>query len=200
MTRNLKKVSSWIVVLIIALDDILDASNQVTREDLQEWYAEDGNVRKRLKNNPLRDFLELVAMAHETESESAMKFRRGKLREKRKVRLSATASTSTNVTDESPRNFSTLHEETSMEDIQPPNSELELKSLPPEHKRNVSELTDSSFVSSSTDTMPQKLEQAEAYVQEIQNMFVHTMLKLLWEGDVPISWARGRKMWLAYLP
>lgn len=158
-----------------------------------------------MKNNPLRDFLELLAIAHETESESAMKLRKGKLREKLKARRSATTSTSINVSNESPGKTSLLLEETSMKDIQTqpvmlPISELQLESLPNQHKRNASGLTDSSFVSSSTDTMPQKLEQAEAYVQEIQNTFVRTMWKLLWEGDVPISWARGRKMWLTYLP
>ena len=44
------------------------------------------------------------------------------------------------------------------------------------------------------------IDKPEPYVQELQNTFVRVIMKAIWAGGVPISWAQGRKMWLDYVP
>ena len=65
----------------------------------------------------------------------------------------------------------------------------------PDNKRNIS---DTSFDAHSTETTPTKLVHPEAKVQSLQNEFVKTILSKLWWGQVDITWAKGRHMFLTY--
>jgi len=65
----------------------------------------------------------------------------------------------------------------------------------PGKKRPISQ---TSFEAHSTETTPNKLEQAEAKVQALQNTFVRNIINQLWRGAIPIPWARGRRMILTY--
>ena len=57
-------------------------------------------------------------------------------------------------------------------------------------KRNVS---DSSFGTHSTETTPTKWVKPEASIQHVQINLVEDVLFSLYRGNVPISWARGRR-------
>jgi hypothetical protein len=65
----------------------------------------------------------------------------------------------------------------------------------PDNKRNVS---DTSFDAHSTETTPTKLVHPEAKVQSLQNEFVKIILSKLWWGQIDITWAKGRHMFLTY--
>src|SRR5947207_3039954 len=45
---------------------------------------------------------------------------------------------------------------------------------------------------------PTKLRQPEAKIQALQNQFVRTIIGKLWQGEIVISWAKGRHMFLTY--
>src|SRR5947207_10044217 len=69
-----------------------------------------------------------------------------------------------------------------------------------EHNRTASTATTASYGNSSTESPPQSIDKPEPHVQELQNTFVRVIMKAIWAGGVPISWAQGRKMWLDYVP
>lgn len=55
-----------------------------------------------------------------------------------------------------------------------------------------------SLLSKSTDTPPLVLDSPEVTVQDMQNLFVYTILEHMYEQDYRLSWVRGRTMWIEY--
>jgi hypothetical protein len=187
--------------LTLAVNVLLEGSKQVTKEELQLWYK-DENVMQRWRKNPMGGFMRLLAEALETESKSAENRRKEKERANKRPNLSQS------------HEVQTLHEPylpaapslPTTEFIEPLISSLPSMSdstteaIISQHKRNVANATTASYGASSTESPPQSIDRPEPYVQELQNTFVRLIIDTLWEGGVPISWARGRKMWLNYVP
>ena len=157
---------------------------------------------QRWRNNPIGGFMRVLAGALETESRSAENRRKETERASKRPTLSE------------PRSIQTSHES----DISPPPpshitdiigplaptlSSMSVSSTQSnisQHKRTVSSTTTASYGNSSTESPPQSIDKPEPHVQELQNTFVRVIMKAIWAGGVPISWAQGRKMWLDYVP
>jgi hypothetical protein len=68
----------------------------------------------------------------------------------------------------------------------------------PTKKRNISETTDSTIPTRSTESTPKKMYHPEAKVQSLQNKLMDALIGRIWVGDVAIPFAKGRKMFLTY--
>lgn len=65
----------------------------------------------------------------------------------------------------------------------------------PDTKRKISQ---TSFGEQSTETTPVKLVHPETKVQNLQNKFADLIVISLFEMEIPIRWAKGRKMFYDY--
>lgn len=65
-------------------------------------------------------------------------------------------------------------------------------------QNNKRKFSDTSFRRRSAETIPQKLIQAEAKVQALQDTFVVTLINKVWQGLIDMPWIRGRRMHLRY--
>ena len=176
---------------------VLEGSEQVTKEELQTWY-EDEKVMQKWAKNPMEDFLTVLAGALETESKSAENRRKEKERVSKKPTISQPPSVQTfyefNIPPLSPPT-------NIIQPATPTSSSMSISTTEPitnQHKRTASSATTASYGASSTESPPQNIDKPEPHVQELQNTFVRCIMRTIWKGGVPISWARGRKMWLNY--
>lgn len=170
----------------------------MSTEELQTWY-EYPAVVKRWRQNPMGDFMTVLAGALETESRSAENRRKEKERANKRPTISDPRSIQTSPES----NISAPFQSPTTDIIEPLAPTLSLMAVSStqsnisQHKRTASTATTASYGNSST---PQNIDKPEPHVQELQNTFVRVIMKAIWPGGVPISWAQGRKMWLDYVP
>jgi len=172
--ENLQDVKIQIILLNIGYDSIIQASLNVTEEDLLSLH-DDELIRIQLSQNPLKNFIFALADLLETDSQESQELDT----EKRKqtvivfpVPVPESESSSFKLSYANPTSYET-----------------------PNNKRKVSE---TSFGTRSTEITPNKLVHSEAKVQALQNVFVYTMINEVWLGIIGISWVKGRKMFLTY--
>jgi hypothetical protein len=198
--RNLMRVRQYRTWLTLVVKTVLEGSEQVTKEELQTWY-DDEKVMQRWAKNPMEDFFTVLAGALETESRSAENRRKEKERASKKPTLSQPPLVQTlhdlvTPLPPSPSTNIILPETPTSSSI----STSTMEHMTNQHKRTASAATTASYGASSTESPPQNIDKPEPHVQELQNTLVRCIMRTIWKGGVPISWAQGRKMWLDYAP
>ena len=178
-----RRKTLWIVypcqlqtLLTLGYSDIVNASLDVTEEELQRLRG-DIKLEQKLYKNPLRDLMLSLVDMLETDSEESQHL------EKEKHTTSPVV----------------LYNLIEPADANPPPSTPQMQPaefpLAPTNKRKIS---NTSFGTRSTETTPTKLLQPEAKVQSLQNTFVKIIINSLWLGKVDIPWVKGRHMFLTY--
>jgi hypothetical protein len=159
---------------------IIKASEEVTEDDLR-MARTDKAVKKKLRENHLLSFMLTLVDILETESEESRELEIGK------------GDTITTVTTTS--GFNQII--SPPQPITPPYSQARFPSSfeTLDNKRKISE---TSFGTRSTESTPNKLVQAEAKFQSLQNILVETIIDRLWSGQIDIPWIQGRHMFLSY--
>jgi hypothetical protein len=178
------RMPSYIELLIEGYFRIIEASKSISEEDLRN-ARHDETVQEKLDANPsplisvLSNLVDLLEMESEESQE----------RERKKFKITASVPPS----EPDPATSQSTNERP----ITPQSNQPHLRSSfqTSDHKRKVS---DTSFETKSTETTPRKLDRPEARVQSLQDEFVKTLIRYLWWGQVNISWARGRHMFLTY--
>ena len=164
----------------IGYHKILNASLEISEDDLRNARG-NYDLKKKLYNNPLQDlFLGLVDMS-ELESDESQSLDR----DKSTIPSLITYETKSALPTDGPELTTPSRPET----------QASSSDTTPAKKRPISQ---TSFDAHSTEGTPNKLAQPEAKVQALQNTFVRNIINQLWLGDIPITWARGRKMFLTY--
>src|SRR5215471_13842058 len=190
----------------------MDDSNSVKDTDFEDWYR-NAEVKARWNASFMGPLWPIIGGALDQETAKALALRKHKEQEKR-VWNKTKKKQKTESSSES--DAASQFAQPVMSTISPPRSApssmttettilIQDKSPITHHKKtpsNITNITDStehSLLSESTDTMPRALEQPGAYVQDIQNTFVRCVFNILgWTGGIPITWAQGREMWLDY--
>jgi hypothetical protein len=164
---------------------IVKASESISEKDLRK-ARDDETVKEKLEENPLVSVLSNLADLLETDSEESQK------RERKKFKITPPSVLSSEPSLEPSPPTSQSTSERSPQLNQP---RFPISYATPDKKRKAS---DRSFDTESTETTPRKLDHPEARVQSLQDDFVKTLIRYLWRGEVNISWARGRRMFLTY--
>ena len=163
-------------LLTLGYSDIINASLDVTEEELQRLRG-DTKLERKLYKSPLRDLILSLVDMLETDSEESQHL------EKEKHTTSPVV----------------LYNLIEPADANPPPSTPQMQPaefpLAPTNKRKIS---NTSFGTRSTETTPTKLLQPEAKVQSLQNTFVKIIINTLWLGKVDVPWVKGRHMFLTY--
>ena len=180
----LQVVRTMSILLIIGYLSVVQASQEISLEDLQRARDDEG-VQDKFDSSPLCDFLWRLVELQETDSSESQSLEREKGKQRHEVIFSHQEANSipAQKTDErssTPRSSQLRHQ---------------ASSTTPDHKRKISE---TSLADHSTETTPQKLVQPEAKVQSLQNKFVDIILNKIWRGQIDISWAQGRRMFMSY--
>ena len=142
----------------------------------------DKSVKKKLASSPLRSLFNILVKMQEVESKESLA--KAKAKQYQKAIDNPIPSTASNEVTK-----------------QRPSTPLSFQHRFPisrETLDNKRKISDTSFGSRSTETTPTKLRQPEAVVQALQNEFVSTIIEHLWDGDIVVSWAEGRHMFLSY--
>ena len=178
-TKDFLKRASSKALLMAGYHRLLQASDDVTEEDLKVFRT-DELVEAKHYDNPLRNFMLSLVNLLETDSQEAHELDVEKGKGVVVIRTS----------DEQPL-------EPMTQSTTPPYTHTRFPTSfsTPDAKRKISE---TSFGTRSTDSTPNKLVQAEAKVQSLQNTFVQTIINELWFGKIVIPWAQGRHMFLTY--
>ena len=164
---------------MIGYDRIINASEEVTEEDLRMARMDD-TVQDKLDENPLQDLMLSLVSLLETQSKESQE--RDAEKGKNKV-------TTTSVSIE--------QKPLSSRPVTPACTRPRLPNAieTPDNKRKISE---TSFGTRSTESTPNKLVHAEAKVQSLQTKFVDSIINKLWSGKIDIPWVQGRHMFLTY--
>jgi hypothetical protein len=161
---------------------IIEASKSISEEDLRK-ARDDETVKVQLDANPLMPVLLNLLDLLETDSEESRERERKKLKTRPSVPSSEPDPAISQSSSERP--------------LTPQFSQPRFPSSyeTPDNKRKVS---DKSFEAESTETTPHKLDHPEAKVQSLQDEFEKTFIRHIWWGEVDVSWAQGRRMFLTY--
>lgn len=175
------------------------ASNDVSLEQLQRFHS-DEEVKDTVYDSPLQDlFLKLVDAMH-TDSQESME-RMAELRTKPfAIKLERHPLDDLVASDTKLSNASQPDATKIPPGPLPPSDHprYPMEFTTPAKKRNISETTESTMPSNSTETTPKKMYQPESKVQSLQNKFMETLINKIWKGEVIVPWAQGRKMILSY--
>lgn len=165
---------------MIDYDRIIKTSEEITEHDLRRARVDDA-VTDKLDENPLQSVMLILMDILETESKESQELKIGKRRR--------------GVIRESEINPQQII--SSSQSITPPYSQTRFPHSfeTPDNKRKISE---TSFGTHSTESTPNKLIQAEAKVQSLQNKFVDIIIDKLWSGRIDIVWAQGRHKFMTY--
>ena len=182
-------------VLIVGYLDIMQASEAARGEDFTNKRS---YFVRNFRGNPLSQFYSELADFFDTHSAEAKDRIRSKARyrsisPKKKPKLSHPDDNVSPISDpeQSSRQSSTQHSS-----IDQPSSNFP-PSTPVSNKRVFS---GESFGPSSTETTPTKITHAESVTQSLQNTLVTAIIDTVWDGEVNVSWAQNREMYLKYRP
>ena len=172
--------------MIVGYHGIIKASLDVSEEELQRARGDESIIQK-LHDNPQQDVLLLLVDILEMDSEESQYLEK----EKGSLTSAVIYHTMSEAVPEEQSSSSAIMPST------PPYSQphFPLSYETPTNKRKISE---TSFGTRSTETTPNKLAHPEAKVQSLQNKFVDTIINKLWGGQINVSWAKGRHMFLNY--
>lgn len=185
---------------MVVVQDVLEASNSLSLAELRRLHN-DEKVKRKVAKSVLRDLVLTLVCTMVTESQESMD-RMSELRTKpiTTIKLPPLPMDTVVASDGVPLDASQPNDT----QILPPL--LQTSDLPhfptsftsPAKKRNISDTTDSTMPSNSTETTPKKMCHPETKVQSLQNKFMEALINTIWMGEVVIPWAQGRKMFLSY--
>lgn len=155
---------------MVGYDALIAASEGISEEDVRaaRWNSA---VREKLDGNPLEYIIFSLVNLLETDSEESRQ------REKKKLKYTVSLP---NTPESSEHSYAIAERPSTPEFGQPrfPSSvSMDLRDT----KRKVS---DSSFGTKSTENTPTKLVHPEAKVQSLQDIFLSTIIKKLWWGQI----------------
>lgn len=165
---------------------MLKASQDITEHDLRS-ARHDLDVKAKLDENPLQYlFLNLVDLL-EADSEECQERERKKAKSVPRQQVV--------VSGPPPLEQYLLFDE---RPTTPQNSQPRVPTSFEGTLDNKRKVSDTSFGTRSTETTPTKLDHPEAKVQSLQDRFVSTIIAKVWWGQVDITWAQGRRLFLTY--
>lgn len=182
---------------------VVDASNDVSLEELQR-FRNDPEVIDKVYDSPLQAlFLALVDLM-ETDSQESMEMMAGL-----RTKSATTTKPGSHEIDSSPDQIGSIAiasytSQVLAPEIPPPfmqhsdHPRYPTSYVTPTKKRNISETTDSTIPTRSTESTPKKMYHPETKVQSLQNKFMETLIQKVWKGTIAVPWVRGRKMFLTY--
>lgn len=180
------------------VQEVLEASRSVSLEELTRFHNDD-KVKRKVAKNILRDLFLTLVGTMVTESQESID------------RMSELRTSPVTIKPPPLPMASTSVDRIPSDATQPDATQIlpslqQISNLPryptnftsPTKKRNISETTDSTMPSNSTETTPKKMYHPETKVQSLQNKFMEALINTIWMGEVVIPWAQGRKMFLSY--
>lgn len=200
---RLQRIRIWMnvcpvtTILTLVINILLNGSDNFTERDIKD--LDDDDIMKKLRSNPMKEFLTCLSRSLASESDRAKTLRKEKEQQARKKQAASISALAQSQDEFLP--LSDLAIPDISDTSTPPASAPTVSMSSIQHKRTASQLSSASYLTDSTDSSSQNIEQAEAIIQDLQNTFVRIILNCLeWELGVPVTWAQGRKMWLSYLP
>ena len=184
---------------MVAVLDVLEASNSLSFEELRRLHN-DEKVKRKVAKNVLRDLFLTLVGTMVTESKESMD-RMSELRTKPiTIKTPPLPPVDKVVASDSLPSDARQPDDTQI--LPPPLQTSDRPRFPtsftPTKKRNISDTTDSTMPSNSTETTPKKMYHPETKVQSLQNKFMESLINIIWMGEVVVPWAQGRKLFLSY--
>lgn len=176
--------------LTVGYHKILRASEEARGED---FSGSKKDIYRKFESNPLRHFYSSLSACFTTHSAESVDLVRSKTRT-RSGSPSKKAKISRLTDDDSDSHFVQQS---------PPSPPVDLSYSSPSPATPIGNkriFSGESYGHSSTETTPTKMVQAEAHIQSLQNTLVETLIGDIWMGEVDISWAQNRRMYMEYRP
>lgn len=181
------KVSQLFTALMVGYLDIMRSLDDA--KDLDLLGLDVFDLFPRLERNVLSRFFFSLKDFLVTSSAEAIDLRQTKARSRTPSPKKKSKQTQINDDDQ-------LHFAEEMPNPQPTTSTFSDMSTP----RNKRVFSGESFGTSSTETTPAKIAEAEQRTQELQGNLISVLVTHIWRGGPRILWAQNRKMYLGYRP
>lgn len=171
------------ILLIIEYQAVLDASNEVSAEDLKNSFSVE--IEEKLRNNPLQRSLQKLGelyIQRSQEEKNRIAFTQRLTKQQKAVPQQRAPSDMISIPKQNTKTSSITEN---------------IPSSPVIPQKRVH--SDGSIGTTSTHTTPKKLTKAEATIQNIQNLIVaDCCFKVFGSGRIRVNWPKGRRMYLCY--